>query len=177
MKFTFNKASSADIPDIVRLMEDASRSLENTGWFVADDESYIAGHIAEKGFIITAKTERGEMSGFFIIDMPGAADKNLGHFLNLSEKELMLVAHMDSVVVSYAFRGHKLQRRMLEAAEKELSDTSYTYLLATVHPDNRYSLNSMLSLGYQIIGTYPCYGGLTRHVLLKRIPVYTRNGK
>ena len=43
----------------------------------------------------------------------------------------------------------------------------YRYLLATVHPENCYSLNSMLRCGYHVMKKTYLYGGLPRVIILK----------
>ena len=41
--------------------------------------------------------------------------------------------------------------------------------MATVHPENRFSLENFLLEGYEVKATVRRYGGLLRHVLLKDV--------
>lgn len=165
--FSFQKATQSDVDAIMHIMNTAKSQAES-GWFVADDETYVREHIEEKGFVMLARAEHGEAAGFFMIHIPGMGMDNLGRELGFSEKELSSVVHMDSAAVLPAFRGHRLQLRLLQAAEKELSRyPQYRYFLCTVHPDNQYSLHNMEQNGYQQVKTTKKYGGLTRHILMK----------
>ncbi|MBQ4050678.1 MAG: GNAT family N-acetyltransferase, partial [Oscillospiraceae bacterium] len=97
-------------------------------------------------------------------------ENNLGRELSFSKDQLLLCAHMDSAAVLPGYRGHKLQARLCAMAEQELKKLGYRYLLCTVHPDNRFSLQNMQKSGYEIQKTMFKYGGLPRHILLKTLP-------
>ena len=96
-------------------------------------------------------------------------EENLGRDIGLPESELGKVAHMDSAAVLPAFRGFHLQRRLMKAAEEELQREGFRYLCCTVHPDNKSSLQSVLSQGYRIAKTCEKYGGFPRHILVREL--------
>lgn len=96
-------------------------------------------------------------------------EDNLGVYLDFDETKLNQVAVMDSTVVGSVWRGNGLQGRMLEKAEELLDKESFRYLMCTIHPENSYSLQNMQKHGYVVKKTAKCYGGLTRHILLKEI--------
>ena len=118
--------------------------------------------------MLAAQAENGEIAGFFLIHIPGLTEKNLGRSLGLPAEELPAVAHMDSAAVLPAYRGNGLQARLLREAERRLAGGPYSIWMSTVHPDNRYSLANMLAQGYQVAATMKKYGGLDRHILIKR---------
>lgn len=166
MDFVIRRAVLEDLDGIMDIMEEASASMEKPEWFVADDADYIREHIEGKGFTVVAEeTLHGKTAGFFVVKIPDRED-NLGLFLDFDEDRLDQVIVMDSAAVGRAYRGNRLQARMLEAAE-QLVGAQYRYLMCTVHPDNKYSLQNMQSHGYQVVKTTECYGGLIRHILLK----------
>lgn len=166
MEFVIERAVPSDAEGIMEIMEEARAAMEHAEWFVADDEDYIREHIEGKGFAVVAKeAESGRIAGFFVVKVPEPED-NLGIYLDFDEEKLSQVMIMDSAAVGKAFRGNRLQARMLEAAEK-LIDRKYRCLMCTVHPENIYSLHNMQSHGYQVMKTTECYGGLIRHILLK----------
>jgi len=76
-------------------------------------------------------------------------------------------------VINYAvsenYRGMGLQNKMLLKIEDMLKDTKYKDFIATVHPDNKYSLNNMLKNGYKIAMKTKLYGGLDRCIIVKNI--------
>ena len=96
-------------------------------------------------------------------------EENLGRDIGLPESELGKVAHMDSAAVLPSFRGFHLQRRLMKTAEEELQREGFRYLCCTVHPDNKSSLQSVLSQGYRIAKTCEKYGGFPRHILVREL--------
>lgn len=158
---TITIAKREDGPAICRLMAEAFCLLKDPSWYCTDTEEYIMEHLENprRGVVFKA-SEEGKLAGFFLI-----------HFPEKKEGYPEGTALMDSLAVGPAFRGQGLQRELLKAGEIYLSSTSYRRLEATVHPENRYSLNNFLSLGYHIRSTELRYGGLPRHVLQKDLGV------
>lgn len=171
MEYRIRRALEEDVPGIAAVMEEAVRSMQRSEWFISDDETFIREHISEKGFTMVAE-EEGEESpetpaGFLIVKFPGLSEKNLGLTLGFTGEKLLKVAHMDSAAVLPRARGNRLQARLVRAAERELLGSPYTLLMATVHPENRFSLSNMRENGYQVMASVRRYGGLPRLVLLK----------
>lgn len=178
------KIRRAQMEDMVRvkeLMDRVKQNMEHPDWYVTDELPWLLRHVSEEGFTLLAETEESEkLAAFFVVDFPGVRElsgnllsletaENLGIEAGLDERERLLVAHMDSVAVDPEFRGHHLQGRLVEAAERELSGRMQKFLLCTVHPDNYASLHTMQSHGYRVIATKEKYGGTLRHVLMKKI--------
>lgn len=165
LDFTIRKAQAADLPGLLTVMEAAKAGP--AGWFVPDGQAYLAAHLEKDGFILLAEAPDKAAAGFFMAHFPGLSEKNLGRDAGLCEAELAKAAHMDSAAVLPAYRGHKLQARLVAAGERELAALGYRHLLCTVHPDNAYSLNNLTGLGYAVARTQEKYGGLPRHILYK----------
>lgn len=168
MEFTLQNAKLKDLNELSQLMSQTHQTMEHPEWFAADDDIYLKKHLEKHGFIVTARTDNGTLAGFFVIKYPAVSENYLGHLLNFSDTQLQQTVYMDSAVVSPKFQGHHLQFRMLQNAEAQLKNQfKHCLCLATVHPDNRFSLNNMLKNGYEIQLTATLYGGLPRYVLLK----------
>lgn len=168
--YDFTTAVSADIADISHLMTAVKASMQNKDWFVADDEAYLYDILQDHGFILLAKSDiDSSLAGFFVVKFPGLSEDNLGRHLDFSNGQLLQCAHMDSCVIHPNHRGNHLQSRMALLAEQKLARMNYSYLLATIHPNNCYSMNSMLRCGYQPQKETCLYGGLRRIILLKKI--------
>ena len=169
MDFILRQAGEADLSGIMTVMDTAARLTEPKEWFVSDDADYVEAHLeSEKGFVFIAE-DSGTVAAFFMVHFPGLSENSLGRELGFSGEELLLCAHMDSAAVLPEYRGHKLQARLCALAEEELKKRGYRYLLCTVHPDNRFSLENMQQSGYEIKKTMLKYGGLKRHILLKSL--------
>ena len=171
MQFVIRRSANDDIDSMIRLILDVHRQLSPKEWFVVDEEAYTRKLLetGESWGYVAIDTENSALAGLFIANFPGMADHNLGRDINLPEELLPTIVHMDTAVVSPEYRGHHLQRRLMDYAEKELKAAGYLRLMCTVHPDNRFSLGSAIALNYRIIATKEKYGGYLRHVLLKEI--------
>lgn len=178
MQFEIVRALKEDVLELNNIMEVVTAGMEKAEWFISDDLSYIRGHIGnvpvakeDSGFVLKAVTrENGSerIVGFFMVDFPGVTNRNLGTYLNMSETELGLVAHMDSVGILSEYRGHGLQYRCMEVAENIIShETDYRILLATVHPDNKHSLQNAIARGYEVAAEIT-KGGIYRRFIMRK---------
>ena len=181
MLFDVIRAVPEDVAALAEIMELVALGMEHREWFVQDDGAYIAEHIGnnpifgtDKGFTLKAVTKdwqgREQLASFFLVDFPGLAQKNLGHYIGLGQEDLLRVAHMDSVAILPEFRGHGLQQLLIRKAEAFLrAETEYRILMATVHPDNIYSLRNVKELGYEVAAEADMYGGYHRYIMKKEI--------
>lgn len=183
-QITIRRAEEEDMVRVKELMDRVKREMEHPDWYVTDEMPWLLRHVSAEGFTLLAEagdggTEPGErrLAAFFVVDFPGVRElagrkstqtgENLGVEAGFDEEKRLLVAHMDSVAVDPEFRGHHLQGRLVEAAERELSGRMQKFLMCTVHPDNHASLHTMERHGYRVIATKEKYGGTLRHILLK----------
>lgn len=168
MEFHFRLAKIQDLAVIMKLMNETRDTIQPKEWFVEDTEDSVLHVLEGNGFVILAVSENADhIAGFFMVTFPGVSPKNLGNYMNFSDQDLLLSAHMESAAVYPAYRGHHLQAQMAAAAEDLLLKTPYRYLFATVHPDNRYSMENMLNRGFKVIKKAKIYGGLDRAILYK----------
>ena len=75
---------------------------------------------------------------------------------------------IDSIMVNSEYRGHKLQRQMLQFAYKRAMELKMDGLVATVHPNNTYSLKNFVEEDYKILHLLQIHGG-PRDILVKNI--------
>lgn len=178
-QFSIQTAVPEDCRGLYRLMTDTAASVQNKDWFFPDSLEFIKTHIKDRGLILKAcpdEPERGtgmpvqdRLAAFLLIRFPGSSEDNLGTYLRLPEQELLQVAHMETVAVAADFTGNGLQRKLLIEGEKAAAAAGYRHFMATVHPDNHYSLSNFQRLGYKKIAEALKYGGLRRWVLEKSI--------
>ena len=71
--------------------------------------------------------------------------------MNLKEKDLERVAHMEIAMVDKKFRGRGLQKKLMEVAEDRLELLGFRWLMGTAHPENVYSVHNFQKLGYEIV--------------------------
>lgn len=172
-EFTIRRAVEADLADIQALLAKTTAMMENPDWFYEGGKEFVRTCLKEDetaGYAVTARTKKeGILAGCFLVEIPGDVSYNLGRDLEFTKEQLMESAHMDTAAVDPLYRGHQLQDRMMEACEEEMKRRGIRYLLATVHPDNPYSLANVQKRGYEIRATKEKYGKSLRHILCKEI--------
>ena len=162
-------ATKEDVLEIKNVMEEAVSVLVQKDWYVPDDISFLERHIKEEGYTLKCVID-GNIVAFLIVRYPMFDEDNLGCYLpNVTDEMLTKVAHIESVAVLPKFRGCKLQKRLLETAEKIEKEKDTKYLMATVHPDNVYSVKNFRNEGFTCLLETEKYGGLRRNILLKEI--------
>lgn len=55
--------------------------------------------------------------------------------------------------VNPKYQGNGLQYQMLEYLNKYAHDLGYEYAIVTIHPDNIYSINNILKVGFILNGS------------------------
>lgn len=178
--YTYRLAHKGEASKIHKLMEYVYESVADKDTFVCDDLSYVEKHIEEKGFVVVAEeisadsdeSKKGSegIVACLIVDFPSDGQENLGRDIELAEKSLCKVVHMDSAVVHPKHRGQGLQGQLLAFAEGEIGKQWMPgpfYLMATVSPVNQASATTLEKLGYICRCTKEKYGGLTRRIYCK----------
>ena len=84
---------------------------------------------------------------------------------NLPDDKVMLI---DSVMVAEGYRGHGLQLQILAKLEERAKQLELNGLVATVHPENQYSLRNFKKAGYRVSHEANLHGG-RRYVVVKEI--------
>ncbi|KAE9633504.1 MAG: hypothetical protein PWP07_1428 [Epulopiscium sp.] len=168
MNIVIDKAQDQDVERIAQIMNTVKEAIQDPEWFCADNQEFITRHIHESGFILKGVYDH-EIMGFLIVRIPKYEKDNLGYDIGLDHSKLSQVAHMESVATLPSSRGKGLQKLLMMEAETILRKDGFTYLMATVHPGNVYSLNNFTGLGYEIVKTMKKYDGKERHILLKII--------
>lgn len=169
MNFVCVEATVNDAAFLADFIEKVWQQMDRKEWFAIEDESYIRGlmeQVKGLGWKIIEK-EREEVVAVCFIALPGLDKDNLGYDIGLNKEELMEVALMDISAVAPEYRGNRLQQMLAEAAEKKLAELGYRRLMCTIHPDNRFSSDTMERMGYRFVKQALKYGGLLRNIYQK----------
>ena len=158
------RAKCTDVDKIMKIMNGAVDKTK-PDWYAIDDRDFVYRHINDEGFTLLAFC-KCEIIGFIIVRFPKLNGDNLGMYISLDNEELLKVAHMESVAIDKKYIGLKLQQRLMIAAEKLINKAGYKYIMATAHPDNKFSVNNLNALNYKIVAEDIKYGGLTRLIFL-----------
>jgi ribosomal protein S18 acetylase RimI-like enzyme len=168
MEITIRKGTIEDTEKLIQLLQEVRQGMSNQEWLYLDAPEDVRQAMTDGTMQLWVAEDGVRFAGIFFILIPGLAEYNYGYDLGLSRDELLSVVHMDTVAVHPDYRGLGLQKRLMQEAEKYSAELGERILLATVHPDNRYSLENFLRQGYTIERQLPKYGSV-RCVLRKDI--------
>lgn len=167
--YTLRPATLEDAYEIWSVMDTVYEAMEDKDLFICDDLDYVKSILSGHGFGVVACASDGKIVGNLLVYYPQTSKENLGHDLSFDDAQLSRVVHMDSSSVLPSARGHHLESRMLAYAESLIDTSRFSYLTATVSPDNAASLKSLLKNGYEIKVTKEKYSGLIRCIMLKKL--------
>ncbi|MBQ8236714.1 MAG: GNAT family N-acetyltransferase [Oscillospiraceae bacterium] len=163
MDIVIRKGTASEVEAFLIFTHQVRDAMAEKAWFALDPDEEMRELTVSGDMEFWLAECGGRLAAVFSIIRPGLREFNLGYETGLEETELLRVVHMDTAAVHPDFRGRGLQRRMMAEAEKTLPGR---ILLCTIHPDNRYSLENALRLGYRIEKRIAKYGSI-RFILRK----------
>lgn len=168
MDLQFRKGTIEDADLFIQFLDEIKAEMQQKDWFYLDPPELVHS-MMENGIMELWLAMDGErLAAVFDILYPGLESYNYGYDLDFTNEELLQVVHMDTSAVHIDYRGFGLQRKMAKLAEETLVGQGKKILLCTVHPENKYSLNNMLSQEYEIQKRVKKYGS-ERFILRKNI--------
>ena len=147
MDIQIRKIGIDEVDKYLEFLHEVKAMMEQDEWFFLDPDEEVYEMMERDAMGIWLAEDGARIAAVFCVVYPGLRPFNLGYDLEFSEPELERVVHMDTAAVHPDYRGLGLQHRMMLHAERELGGK---ILMCTIHPDNRYSLNNVLKLGYSI---------------------------
>ena len=169
MELTIRKGTFADTEALISLIQEVWQHMEKKEWLYLDDPEDVREMMNSGTMQLWVAMDGDRLAAAFDILIPGLHPFNYGYDLDFDETALLQVVNIDTVAVHPDYRGKGLQQKLMEEAENWAFDNGYPILLCTVHPENRYSLQNMLKLGYTVQKELPKYGS-TRYILRKNRP-------
>lgn len=82
-------------------------------------------------------------------------------------KDISGIGILDSVMIKKEYRGSKLQQQIVRLLDNQISLFNLRGVVATVHPNNIWSLNNLLECDYKEINRITIHGG-ERIILFKK---------
>ena len=136
-------------------------SMLNKEWFIPLTGDDFLNAINGNGNVYFLLNEN-EIIGLFVLvcDISNKLEE-----YKLPNNNYMLI---DSIMVKDNYRGYGLQRQMLKFAYERAKELKISCLIATVHPNNIYSLNNYVAEKYELLHTLTIYG-VIRNVMIKNI--------
>lgn len=150
----------------IALTELVRQGMDHQEWFYLDPPELVR-QMADRGQLRFWTAMDGDtLAAVFSTITPGLEECNYGYDLGFSREQLLQVVNMDTAAVHPDYRGLGLQRALMTRAEADLAAEGKFVLLCTIHPDNGYSLNNALKMGYVMQKRLEKYGSV-RYILRK----------
>ena len=165
MELQIRKIGIEELNRYLEFLHTVKNMMTQDDWFFLDPDEEVRQMMEQNRVGIWMAEDEDRIAAVFCIVYPGMDAFNLGYDLDFSEEDLKRVVHMDTAAVHPDYRGRGLQKRMMSLAEQELEGK---ILLCTIHPDNCFSLNNALKIGYRIEKKTARYGSV-RYILRKNL--------
>ncbi len=164
-QFTIRELTFRNLSDILKLQEECVKHLSDSSLFYPlTREEYLESLHLDKVYGAFCEDE---LVAVAVIVMNREGKRNLACE---SDCDPLKTYTFDAIIVAPKWRGYGLQNIMLKQCVYLARKKQVTHIVATVSPDNFYSLNNFTKLGFKIISTSPKYGGLLRHTLKFTLP-------
>lgn len=111
--------------------------------------------------------------GFAVNPLPPETDLRI----NLQTHSVDKALDLKLIIVKDEYRGNGLQKALTWVLEKIAHVHGYTHFCASVSPNNSYSLNNVLSMGYEYDHQEELYDGLLRNIYVKELKVSEFNSQ
>lgn len=156
------------LDEIVNLNEDILKSLENKELYARTERDEFYEYLTSKGRVIGCIVDK-KLIAMGVYGALKSDKRNYGYDLDMNKDEILTVCQIECTVVSKEFRGNKLQKKICQVIEEIAKKEKMKIISATASPINSYSVNTFLSLGYEIYKEKEKYGGLRRYILKKEL--------
>ncbi len=164
-QFTIRELSFKNLSDILKLQDKCVKNLSDSSLFypLTREELLESIHLDK---VYGAFCEE-ELVAVAVIVLNREGKRNIA---NEADCNPLQTFTFDVIMVSPKWRGYGLQNIMLEQCIDLAKTRHINHIVATVSPDNSYSLNNFTKQGFEIISTSKKYGGLLRHILKYSLP-------
>lgn len=163
-----------ELDEVVLLQKHVYNQLPNKQVLYIDSYDEMMADMRLGAKILGVFNQSKELIAYRYVGFPGQDNKNLGYDINLPQKELNKVVHLETTVVHPDYRGNGLQSATLQQIIPVIKELGYRHLICTVSPQNYFSLFNIMKNGLKIKALKKKYGvestgkdGLWRFILHK----------
>ncbi|MEG0856758.1 MAG: GNAT family N-acetyltransferase [Terrisporobacter sp.] len=158
-----------NLEEILLFQEDILKEIKDKKIYAVTSREEFEQYFLNKDTILGIYTDEKKLIAMGVYARYGCSEENYGFDLGIKDKELLTVGQIDSVAVSQAFRGNKLQKIICKELENICKEEGFKIICTTVSPSNTYSLKTFEELRYKIIKEKLKYGGIRRYILMKTL--------
>lgn len=154
-----------DVWSIIRLQEEIQKGTDSEIYCPLTREEILESLHLDT--VLGAFDEDGELSGVAVLISNRKSSRNLAHDFQKAPENVLT---FDAVFVSPRSRGFGLQRVFVDKAKELAAKSGVRYILTTVSPSNKFSLDNFKAGGFETVSEYQKYGGRLRCLLCYVIP-------
>lgn len=164
---TIRTCTTEDLPEILALQNEVIETLTTTSFLQPLSEEEFLHILSDHGIMLGAFHE-GQLIAFRALLIPDVNEvDHLAEDAQIPPAQWKKVIYSEISNVSPRFRGNGLQKILGEYIFREIDQTKFQYVCATVAPFNIASLLDKFAHGMKIVALKEKYEGLTRYILLK----------
>lgn len=157
-----------DLTDILALQQEVMDALPNKEQLQPLTSEEFLFILKGNGLMIGAFADQ-RLIAFRALLIPEMDDEGLGEDIGLTGEELKQILYQEITNVHPKYRGHSLQRKLANCIMKQIDQSKFKYILATVMPYNIPSLKDKFDQGMRIEELKEKFGGKIRYIFAKRL--------
>ncbi len=147
---------SLHLPEVYDFIQKNWEILPRKEFFALEDEGTMFKPFIEGG-LIAGLREESKLVAMRYVTFPRNGEHPLADALELTAEERVGLVYLKATMVDPAYRGNGLQHRLTEWMMNYAGLMGYDRFMATIHPENVYSLRNMLDLGLGVRGLAKMY--------------------
>lgn len=161
--FPITPLNPSHLEQVLRLQQQVLDSLPDPNLLRRNTDEMILSCLSCPHYSLGAwKGE--ELVALAILYVPQTSDEDLSLRLRTVDASRYKAADYKLCMVRPDCRGYHLQRVMGQMLIEKASEWGYNLIAATASPDNSFSHNSLIQLGFQVDSQAIFYGGLHRQL-------------
>jgi GNAT superfamily N-acetyltransferase len=164
---TIKRCGPDHYAEILSLQRRVYESIPDKNTFVMTTEEELRESLLDD--VCLGAFDGGRLVAFTLMVANRETPRNLGNYLNYSPQERARCVTYDTTFIDPAYHGYGLQRFFIAQKDEIAISLRAREALATVSPDNAYSLRNLRANGFQVASEQEMYGGVTRFVLRKKL--------
>ena len=158
-KFDYTQCSLDNVDEILALQEEVIASLDDPAILRRNTKQMFCDCVQSPNFTVGVRYG-GKLVGLGILYVPQSEEEDLSHLLKGVDINGKKSANYKLCMVAKDYRGNGLQVKLGQILGERAKALGVELLCATVSPDNEYSRNNMLKLGFEINDRVAKYGGI-----------------
>lgn len=164
--------NEGDLQAILELQENTIRGLKDDSILRRNSPEMLAQSLSSRNIALGVFVGEELIAiGMAVDPIPPETDLRS----NLQKHSVDKAMDLKLCIVKAEYRGYGLQRALIWLLEKLACQRGFTHYCTSVSPNNPYSLNNVLAMGYEYDHQEELYGGLLRNVYVKELKVEEYN--